>query len=102
MHGTAPEIFIPVDMVGVELVEDVVLVSRRIVHRRAGIVQPAGRSVDMAVRSPSGEESVVARGADLIGIDGRAFVVSLSQGSRERRKQSGTEAEILHHGSLHL
>lgn len=53
----------------------------------------------MAVRSPTREERVVARGADLVGVDGRALVALLGQDSRQCCKQSGGKTEVLHHES---
>ena len=80
-------------MVGVELVEDVVLVPCRIVHGRAGVVQPASRRIDVAVRSPASEESVVAHGADLVSVDRRALasVAVLCQSNRRRRKKGSAQ-----------
>ena len=80
-------------MVGVELVEDVVLVPSRIVHGRARVVQPASRRIDVAVRSPASEEGVVAHGADLVGVDRRALasVAVLCQSNRRRRKKGSAQ-----------
>jgi hypothetical protein len=60
----------------VELIEDVIFISGRIVHGCARVVQPASRCVDVAVRSPASEEGVVAHGTDLVGVDGQALAVT--------------------------
>ena len=85
-------------MVGVELVEDVVLIPSRVVHGRARVVQPASRRIDVAVRSPASEEGVVAHGADLVGVDRRALAVTsiasvavLCQSNRRRGKKGSTQ-----------
>lgn len=68
----APRNVTPVDMVRMPLVEYMVLVTRRIVHRGTGIVHPPSGCVDVRVRTPAGEEGVVAHGADLVSRDGGA------------------------------
>jgi hypothetical protein len=91
--------YLPVDVVGVELVEDVIFISCRIVHRRTWIVEPAGRSIDVAVRSPTSEERVVAHSANLVGVNGCALasVSILSQRARQYCKEGGAQAKRLHH-----
>jgi hypothetical protein len=92
----------PVDVVRVPLVEDVVFVSLRVVHRRTRIVKPTGRGIDVAVWSPTSEQGTVAHRPDLIGVDRRTLaalvlIVVLSQRSRQSRQKGGTESESLHH-----
>jgi hypothetical protein len=90
----------PVDVVWVPLVEDVVFISLRIVHRRARIVEPAGRSIDMAVWSPTSEEGTVAHGSDLVGVDRRTLTtgaIVFSQRGRQTCQKGSAESEGFHH-----
>jgi hypothetical protein len=89
----------PVDVVRVPLVEDVVFISLRVVHRRTRIVKPASRGINMAVWSPTSEEGAVAHGPDLICVDRRTLstLVVLSQRGRQSRQKGSTKSESLHH-----
>jgi hypothetical protein len=91
--------YLPVDVVGVELVEDVVFISCRVVHRRTWVVEPSGRCIDVAVRSPTSEEGVVAHGANLVGVNGCALasVSILGQRSRQCCKEGGAQTKCLYH-----
>jgi hypothetical protein len=91
--------YLPVDVVRVELVEDVVFVSCRIVHRRTWIVEPAGRSINVAVRSPASEKRIVAHGANLVGVNGCALasVSILGQRAWYCCKEGSAQAKRLHH-----
>ena len=87
-------------MVRVPLVEDVVFISLRVVHRRARIVEPASRGIDMAVWSPTSEEGTVAHGPDLVGIDRRTLAIRaiiFSQRGRQTSQKGGAKSESLHH-----
>jgi hypothetical protein len=91
--------YLPVNVVGVELVKDVIFISCRVVHRRTWIVEPAGRSINVAVRSPASEKRVVAHGANLVGVNGCALapVSILSLRARQCCKEGSAQANRLHH-----